>query len=557
MPTTTTSSATPQRSRSRAIADAYASFPRFCGLLKIQPKPGAPGAVSGDRIPLVLSPQQLAYHRSRTRLDIILKGRQTHMTTGELARDLWTFLTQRGAKVRVVVQSMADQASQKDVAEKLRIMVDSLRQIGALPFTFSTESRFEYAINERDAHLSIIQAGASEASAEKKGRSGTITRCHVTEACYFEHADKTFSALIGSLARAGEFVVESTPSGAYGWYYEQWRAAVEGRSDFTPHFFPFWINPEYRTALTGPFVAADDAERAAIEAGCPVEALAWRREEIRRRGGNVAEVTQEYPVDAKTCFLMSGAGFFDRPTLTRMLHRASSVAPLEMFAVKKVPAEVGGVKLTKLERSIPTGDAKRAGADGTFRVWARPSPGSLYVLTLDPSQGVGGDNAAGVVLERGTGNHVATLWGNFKPEELARLAVIVARSYNDAEIAPERNNHGHVVLNNLGVGHAAIGLRAPWPHVFVDLDGQPGWNTTQTSRVLAVDVLDEAIRLGQVSTLDPDLLDECLSFITNERGKAEAAPGAHDDLVIALAIAWNVICRRKSTRRDFTSLPPR
>ena len=39
---------------------------------------------------------------------------------------------------------------------------------------------------------------------------------------------------------------------------------------------------------------------------------------------------------------------------------------------------------------------------------------------------------------------------------------------------------------------------------------------------------------------DKDTLEEGLTFVRNEKGRAEAQIGAHDDLIMALAIAYRI-----------------
>lgn len=532
--------------RKALLLEGFTSYPRFCGLLKIVPK-------TGERQRLTLNEIQKLYCSARTKRDILLKARQVGMTTEELARDVWHFLTVPGARVVITCQSMTGDAPKKELSTKLRLFFTSLREAGLL-LNFRTASGTEWVLADRDAVMSITEAGASEASAQKKGRAGTITRLHASEVSFYEYAGDTLNAMlecVPGVATGSEVVFESTPNGASGVFYEQWQAAVSGKSGYKPHFFPWFLQREYRIALEPGehIVAHTDREKTLSP-----EQIKWYRQKVAQKGQALTD--QEYPSDSDTCFLATGRSFFDLPTVTALIAKARKTEPVSMFHVKRRGAN-GILALTKLAKPTSHGDAIELGADATVRVWKEPEKGSRYLIALDPSQGVGGDNAAGIVLERGTGHHVATLWGNLKPEELARLAVITARSYNDAEIAPERNNHGHACILALGIGHSAIGLTQPWPNVFVDLDGYQGWNTSPTSRVLAIDVLDEAVRLGHVKTFDVELLGEMLSFVQDEKGKIAAAAGAKDDLVLGLAIGWSAICRRQAPRADLSALPPR
>lgn len=489
---------------------ALADFVRFCSLLQIQPKEG------GGRIPFILSPIQRAYNRARTDRDIILKPRQVFMTTLECARDLWWFLTKPGARVVIVVQSMADQSAYKDVAYKFRLFIDSLRRVG-MRLEFSKDALGEWEIASRDSTMRIIQSGASEASARKKGRAGTANRVHISEAAFFEHAELTFSALIASVADTNtEVVIESTANGAAGWYFEQWQKAVNKKSRYTPHFFRWWDHVGYSAALAaGERVEPEtDAQRALLEQGVTAEQLKFLQLKIGENGND--KTAQEYPSDPATCFLVSGRCFFDKAK-TDSLHAKAQTTPPE-----------------HVERG------------GQLRIWKLPEPTCRYAITVDPSEGTGGDPGAAVVYDRKTGEHVATLHGQFPPWELAEVVATLGIRYNRALVVVERNNHGHAVLEALEhievkTGPHDADKRIGYPNIYQAEDEKLGWLSTEVSRVSALDALEAAHRTGEWVTPDVKVTGEMLTFVVNKKGKAEAAAGAHDDLVMATAIMRDVL----------------
>ena len=63
-----------------------------------------------------------------------------------------------------------------------------------------------------------------------------------------------------------------------------------------------------------------------------------------------------------------------------------------------------------------------------------------------------------------------------------------------------------------------------------------GWSTDVATRRQAVSTLQEFIREQRVEILCPNVIAELKSFVFNSGGRAEAASGAHDDDVMALAI---------------------
>lgn len=490
--------------RAEFLAGCLSDFRRFCGLLKIPPIDG------GERVPLILTPIQRQYNDARTSRDILLKGRQVYVTTLECARDVWWFLTRRGAHVVIVCQSDAEQAAIRDVSQrKIAIFFDCLRKVG-LDIPLTTETSTEWAMAGRDASMRVITAGASEASAQKKGRGGTINRLHATETAFWEYGAETLNALLESVPRLNsEVVYESTPNGASGFFYEQWRGAIEGRTGFTPHFLQWWRHHEYAIPLeSDELVAPQNAtERILVAAGATAENVKWWR---WKSSADFDHALQEFPSDPETCFLLEGRGFFDARLVASQLPEA-----LTPIAVEE---------------------------HGLLRIFQRPQKRHAYVIGADPSEGVGGDPSGGIVYDRSTGAHVATIQGQIIPWEFAALLARVGRAYNGAVLAVERNNHGHAVLQALQ--QASI-YRAIYYHT----DDRPGWPTHEITRAQMLDAFDAAHRAGAWTTPDARLLGEMRSFIVGPSGKPEATRGRHDDLVMAAAIGWAAATRPIVKRR--------
>ncbi len=492
-----------QRERAEFLAWALDDFSRFCGLLQIQPKGG------GGRLRFNLSPIQRQFNAARTPRDIVLKPRQIYFTTLEAARDLWFFITRPGARVVIVCQSQTDNAPFKDISEKFRVFFDSLARAG-LNLEFGREATGEWSLPKRDATMRIIQAGASEAAAAKKGRGGTINRLHVTEAAFFERAEVTFNSLLESIPgpeHGSEVINESTPNGVGGFYYEQWQAAVGGKNGYTPHFFRWWDHPEYFLPLEpGEQVKPEnDLEQKFARLGVSDARINWYRRKVAEKGKDLT--AQEYPSDPATCFLVSGREFFEADVTTSLIAKASD--PIE------------------------------SRKSGRIRIYEKPIDGESYVFALDCSEGVGGDPSGGVMYKRSNGQHVATLDGQFQPHDAAAVAVEFCKEYNGALLAPERNNHGHAVIQAV----STLGYNRVYRHE----DEKRGWLTNVVTRPVMLDSLEDAHRRGLWTSPDAGLLEQMRNFVISDSGKAEGSHGQHDDLVIAAAIGW-AVRQRKSIR---------
>lgn len=70
-----------------------------------------------------------------------------------------------------------------------------------------------------------------------------------------------------------------------------------------------------------------------------------------------------------------------------------------------------------------------------------------------------------------------------------------------------------------------------------------GWTTSSSSRPTMLSMLKEAVDSRLVRIYDKPTITEMFSFIvsqTSSSWKAQAEHGAHDDLIMALAIAWQL-----------------
>jgi len=185
-------------------------------------------------------------------------------------------------------------------------------------------------------------------------------------------------------------------------------------------------------------------------------------------------------------------------------------------------------------------------------IWWPPQPGKEYIIGVDPAGGGSeGDYSCAQVIERVSAMQCAELKGHFGLQELANKVAALAKEYNGALIAVERNNHGYGVL-------AHLGNCAPQPRIYEN-GGQAGWLTNALTRPAMIENFASILATAPQLFCSPRLLDECRSFVRFPNGSSGALSGAHDDCVMAMAIALAV--RRemaqytvRSTVLEFASL---
>lgn len=520
-----------KKDRLRATIDGWkADFRSFANELDVIDK-------DGNRIRVQASPILLAFDIARTGRDYVLKPRQVYMTTWELARDLYFMITRPGAKVTILCQSDKDNTAVKAISHRIQVMLGTdeaaksepeakhglLGRFPELRIVEHSQTRWSFGASE----LAIVGAGATEKSANKKGRSGTIHRLHVTEVAFFEYADQTLTAILECVpphSPNNEIVFESTPLGASGYFYEKYNLSKTGTNGYKAHFFQWFKQAEYRAALAPGEVIEPQTEREKELVklhGITPEQIKWYRQRVADKGQ--AKVDQEYPSDEETCWLFDGRMFFDREALSRL--RGNCKPPIE---------------------------TKFAGA---YKIWIKPDPKKTYILSADPSNGVGGDPMSAVVIEQDTGIHCASLHGQFTADVFGTRLAQVGYEYGYALLVVERSASYQAVLNSLADWkRPGKGEAKGYPNVYSDQDRKYGFKISGTSRPAVLDALEEAVRKTLV-TFDYDLVSEAFLFIVQEE-KPQAAPGAHDDRVMAMAIAQSLVTEATGVKpSDFADAP--
>jgi hypothetical protein len=431
---------------------------------------------------------QKEYSKHATRKNIVLKARQLGITTYIASRYFIETITRPGTLSMLVTHDQ-DSAEQifKIVKRFWEKLPKHLRE-GALKTSYCNARQIVFP--------SLDSEFAVTAAEENAGRGRTIQNLHCSEvASWGPHGDEALAALRAAVVPEGQIVLESTPNGAGGLFYEEWQRAKE--TGYQQHFFPWWFEEHYALDATNIVPLTAEEEKLAAEHGLTLAQIAWRR----TQWSSLREMApQEFAEDAVTCFRASGECVFDQAAIDLALH--GSGEPLESRDNHRV------------------------------MIWLPPQQGREYVMGVDPAGGGSeGDYSSAEVIDRKLGQQCAELHGHFPPRELAQRLVKLGKEYNTALIAVEKNNHGHGVLACLQI--------AEYPNIYAQR-GQDGWLTTAVSRPAMIENLAAALVEEPTLFRSPRLLNECRTFVRYVDGNTGAAQGTHDDCVMALAIAWSV-----------------
>lgn len=458
---------------------------------------------SGNVVLLMPNTVQRAFERTRGQRNIVLKARQLGLTTWAASRFFLKTVTRPGTLTLQVAHTL-DSAEEifRIVHRFLDYMPGQLRN-GQLK-TSRVNSR-QIVFPALDSEYRVVSAGERNA-----GRGLTVQNLHCSELARWPgDPAETLAGLRAALSPDGEQILESTPNGVGGCFYEEWHGAAE--SGTVRHFFPWWMEDRYR----GEAVSADsmnEEEKELVETrGLSLEQIGYRRH-LRASFRGLA--CQEFAEDEETCFRSSGDSVF------------------ELDAVE-----------ARLASAPPPVATRR---NGELQIWLPPVPGKQYVIGVDPAGGGSdGDYTAVQVIELGTGLQCAECASHLGSLEAARFLAELGHEYNDAWVAVESNNHGHGVL-------WLLDTVCRYPRIY-EKDGHLGWLTNRVTRPECIGRLNATLIDRPDLLMSRRLLAECRSFVRKPDGSSGAQAGAHDDLVMAMAIALSV--RAKLVEKGLGCVP--
>ena len=179
--------------------------------------------------------------------------------------------------------------------------------------------------------------------------------------------------------------------------------------------------------------------------------------------------------------------------------------------------------------------------DGYIKLYKLPSQlGYDKAVIGADTAGDGSDYFVSQVLNAKTGEQVAVLRHQFDADQFTRQTYCLGKYYNDALIGIEANFDTYPIMELTRLGYLNQYMREAQDTFTGRVEKRYGFKTTALTRETAVSKLIEIVREHCYLLNDKDTLEELLTVVRNERGRIEAAVGAHDDLMMSLAIAYQV-----------------
>jgi hypothetical protein len=451
-------------------------------LLRIRTREGRLLRLKGNRA-------QREFSRTAGRRNIILKARQMGITTWIAARFFIATITRRGMLTVLVAHDQDSAESIFRIVHRFWENLPERLRAGALRTSRANVRQLVFPL--LDSEYRVESAADTEA-----GRGLTIQNLHCSEVARWPgDALATLASLRASLTPKGEIVLESTPRSAVGCFYNEWQRAAE--TGYAQHFYPWWWEELYRDELQHPLADLTAEERELkSQHGLDDGQISYRRQMF---AGMQKIARQEYAEDAETCFLRSGDCVF----------------------------EVEAIEKRLSECADPDSDHKMQ------RIFLPAQRARRYIIGVDPAGGgVEGDYSCAQVIDCADGWQCAELHAHLPPQELASRVARLARDYNNAVVAVERNNQGGEVLSCL--------WNVEKYHNLYKDGNQEGFWTSQRSRSAVVAALSNALHGAPGSFQSDLLLREMRTFVRRKDGSGAAAAGAYDDAVMAMGIALRV-----------------
>lgn len=426
-------------------------------------------------LPFELWPAQIGVLRTLAtqRLLIVLKARQLGLTWLGLGYALWLMLFRPAATV--LLFSKRDDEAIYSLDFRLKGMYARL-PIWMRARASVKDNRHEWMLSNGSTAMAFPTTG---------GDSYTATFVMADEADLMPDLGRLLGAVKPTIDAGGQLLLlgRSDKTNPQSEFKAIYRAAKSGAAaEWRAIFLPWSARPE-RTA----------------------EWYALQKADVQARTGALDELYEQYPAtDAEALQPATLNKRFPPAWLGRAYRDQAQLNPVDGPPLEGAPA-------------LPE-----------LVIYKEPVAGRVYVIGADPAEGnPTSDESASSLVDRETGEEVATLSGQFEPAVFGANLAELSRYYHRAGVLVERNNHGHAVILWMKDNAKDVPL-------LTGLDDRPGWLETERSKSLAYDTTAEYLRAGNAKVHGLDSFSQLASV---EGASLNAPTGQADDRAMAFVLA--------------------
>lgn len=436
-------------------------------------------------VPFILNKAQEDFLKRSKDRNVILKARKMGFSSVILAVGLIKFLF--GENERVVSMSFDKEASTKQL-ERVKRFISSYEQKNKIKLKFKYNTKYEMSFTsvnkEGKEYTNSLRVGTAKSTGF--GRGDDITFLHLTEVSLADNIDELLAGVGEAVVNDAMITLETTAHGfnPFKTFWDEARA--EQRGYLALFYPPKW---EYSEGY-----------------------LRQKKLEL----GKLYD--QEYPETEELAFLTSGDTYFNQDSL----------------------------------RALKDQTKKRISSDKYMQEF-RPLERNEFILIFADTAWGGGDFCAAQFLSKTKLDVPIVFHKKCLASEMTPILHTKAEEiYDQTGIQPivcyERNNGGIAELERimtLNRNQKYIVWEQPSPQGQIR-DSKPnrlGWDTTSLTRPVMLSMLKEALDNQSIRIYHLPTILEGFSFIEKQttRGwRPQAETGAHDDLIMSLAGAWQL-----------------
>ena len=408
-----------------------------------------------------------------------------------------------------------------EMANKIRGFLDQWPEWLNVGFSPDKNSESRFRMNNG----SEVKAVATSADAL---RGFTPTVLVFDEAAYIEAGEDFWAACMASLSTGGKVILISTPNGYDPIYYGVYDQAMRGMNDFKITDLRWFKDPRYASDLK--WLKVDDIthymlnreqyndDEIILEEGWEryVELMeqgykpysTWFENMAKKFKYDKRKIAQELECD----FLGSGDGVIPN-SIQERIRKSEIKEPIEKYL------------------------------QGTFWLWKEPIEGHRYIMGVDVSRGDSADASSICVIDFDENEQVAEYIGKIPPDDLAGVVYKWATLYRAFVVIDITGGMGIATSRKLQeMGYKdlyvdGVNSMNMWEYNKKAQEKIPGINFNN-KRTQIVAAFEEQLRHG-FGVRSARLLNELNTFVYLN-GRPDHMKGAHDDAIMAMAIAMYV-----------------
>lgn len=457
---------------------------------------------------------------------LVLKGRQQGFTTLITAYQLACSILNRNFQG----YTLADKGDNSEAIFQNKAKFP----YGQLPDALKPTEKF----NNRKQLLfeKINSSWAVDTATKDVGRSRTVNFFHGSECAFWQNGIAPIQAALGEAFTKNCIKIYESTANGYNDYQKMWDSGVHINC-----FYEWWRTKEYTIAFYDDEAKRDFLRNIDTKKGWIWDRLRWLRDEKHLAPEQLYWywnkydkyldkdlIKQEYPCTPREAFLLSGKCVFDTEAILERIARLQKPIHTGYFKYK-----YDGLHITDIEWVNDK--------NGYIKIYYKPNQPAFtnYCIGGDTA-GEGSDYFTGHVLDAKTGLQVAVLRHQFDADQYTRQMYCLGKYYNDALIGIEANFDSYPIRELQRLGYLKQYTREAIDTYTGRTEKRFGFKTTSLTRPTILSALIEMVREHCYLINDKDTLEEMLTVVRNEKGRIEAAEGAHDDLTMGLAIAHEI-----------------